>query len=131
MCVQNWASHKMIYSIYNPKLYETQEDYLNFEEIISQHNHNELGSHDDSNVYGFSSVIFVDEKRKLEENSANLHNMDKASISSNDEENCWNHYEPKPGCSNWSDDHPYHNHKKKKKSIAPRLKIQSLPSVSI
>ena len=55
-----------IYAIYNPKLYETQEDYLNFEEIISQHNHNELGSHDDSNVYGFSSVIFVDEKRNLE-----------------------------------------------------------------
>ena len=121
------TANSNIYAIYNPKLYETQEDYLNFEEIISQHNHNELGSHDDSNVYGFSSVIFVDEKKKLEINSANL--QFEASVSSNDEENYRNHYEPKPGCSHWSDDNPYHQ--KKKKYIASRSKPQSLPSVSI
>ena len=120
-----------IYAIYNPKLYEAHEDYLNFEGNISQLNHNELGSNDNSDVYGFSSVIFFDEKRRLGKKSANLHNIDKASISSNDEENYRNHYEPKPGCSHWSDDHPYHNHKKKKKYIAPKPKIQSLPSVSI
>ena len=70
------------------------DDCLNFEEIISQQNHNEL-------------------------------------VSSNDEENYRNHYEPMPGCSHWSDDDPDHNHKKKKKYIAPKPKIQSLPSVSI
>ena len=59
------SANSNIYAIYNPtKLYEAHEDCLNFEETISQHNHNELGSHDDSNVYEFSSVIFVDEKRK-------------------------------------------------------------------
>ena len=104
-----------IYAIYDPKLYEADEDI-------------ELESHDDSNDYGFSSVIFVDEKRK--NYSANLQD-NKVSVSSKDEENYRNHYEPKPGCSHWSDDHPYHNHKEKKKYIAPKHKIQSLPSVSI
>ena len=110
-------------------MYEAHEDYLNFEEIISQLNHNELGSHDDSNFYGFSSVIFVDEKRKLEKNSTNLQDIDDASVSTNDEGNYWNHYEPPAGCSHWSDDHHIHN--KKKKYVAPRSKLQSLPSVSI
>ena len=121
------TTNSNIYAIYNPKLYEDDEEYLNFEEIISQQYHNELGSHDDSNFYGFSSVIFVDEKKKLEKNSANL--QFEASVSSNDEENYRNHYEPKPGCSHWSDDNPYHQ--KKKKYIASRSKLQSLPSVSI
>ena len=57
------TANSNIYAIYNPKLYEAHEDYLNFEEIISQLNHNELGSNNNSNVYEFSSVIFVDEKR--------------------------------------------------------------------
>ena len=125
------SANSNIYAIYNPKLYEAHEDCLNFEETISQHNHNELGSHDDSNVYEFSSVIFVDEKRKKEKDSANLQHIDKVSVSSNDEENYRNHYEPMPGCSHWSDDDPDHNHEKKKKYIAPKPKIQSLPSVSI
>ena len=116
-CIQSGNTTKSsIYAIYDPKLYEADEDI-------------ELGSHDDSNDYGFSSVIFVDEKRK--NYSANLQDINKVSVSSKDEENYRNHYEPKPGCSHWSDDHPYHNHKKKKKYIAPKPKIQSLPSVSI
>ena len=123
------AVNSNIYAIYNPKLHK-DEDYDNFEEFVLQHNHDKLGSHDDSNVYGFSSVIFVDEKRKKEIDSA-LQDIDEASVSSNDEENYRNHYEPKPGCSHWSDDHPSHNHKEKKKYIAPKPKIQSLPSVSI
>ena len=123
------TANSNIYAIYNPKLYEDDEDYLNFEEIIAQQHHDEFGSHDDSNFYGFSSVIFVDEKKKLEKNSANLQHIDEASVSSNGEENYRYHYEPKPGCSHWSDDNPYHH--KKKKYIASRPKIQSLPSVSI
>ena len=123
------TANSNIYAIYNPILYEDDEDYLNFEEIISQQHHNEFGSHDDSNFYGFSSVIFVDEKRKLEKNSTNLQDIDDASVSTNDEGNYWNHYEPPAGCSHWSDDHHIHN--KKKKYVAPRSKLQSLPSVSI
>ena len=88
------SANSNIYAIYNHKLDVAHDDCLNFEEIISQQNHNEL-------------------------------------VSSNDEENYRNHYEPMPGCSHWSDDDPDHNHKKKKKYIAPKPKIQSLPSVSI
>ena len=61
-------------------------------------------------------------------NSTGQH-IEEASVSSNGDENYRYHYEPKPGCSHWSDDNPYHH--KKKKYIASRPKIQSLPSVSI
>ena len=90
------SDNSNVYAIYKPK-YEVHDN-LNCdkteEEIVTQHDDIHLRPQN-SNVHEFSSVIFVKEK------GSDSQNIDRASLSINEEKIFSNYYEPFPGCSHW------------------------------
>ena len=104
------SDNSKIYAIYKPE-YKAHDNFCfdrtEEDDINTQHNDNQHG-HLESNDYEFSSVIFVKEYRKPEENNdTDSQNIDQAlTISRNeDEEDNWNNNEVIPGCSHWSYDY--------------------------
>ena len=99
-----------IYAIYKPE-YEANDNFnfdrIEEDEIYTQHNDNQFGRQHESNDYEFSSVIFVKEYRKPENDGTDSQNIDQASSTrsrNDDEEDNWNNNDPMPGCSHWSED---------------------------